>query len=88
MFHINENQPKDLENTNPVTIALPPGKYTFTLERPPYFANTGSFTIERGNTKVINGRKWDTRELQELGLNGETDKLVPKKPASTSPPRR
>ncbi|MEC7565653.1 MAG: serine/threonine-protein kinase [Planctomycetota bacterium] len=86
IFHINDNQSKDLENTNPVTIALPPGKYTFTLERPPYFANTGSFTIERGNTMVINGQKWDTSDLQELGLDGETEKLVPQHPESTSPP--
>lgn len=30
---------------------------------------------------VINGRQWDASDLQELGLDGKTERLVPKDPA-------
>jgi serine/threonine protein kinase len=84
IFQINESQDDGLSKSDPISISLPPGSYEYTLQRPPYFPETGKFVVKRGDTIIVNGQQWTTSDLQEMGLDLETFKLVPKDP-NTSP---
>ncbi|MFP6586462.1 MAG: hypothetical protein VB814_02390, partial [Pirellulaceae bacterium] len=80
IYKINDSQDDGLSNSDPISISLPPGSYEYILERPPYFPETGKFVVKRGTTIIVNGEKWTTSDLQEMGLDGEVFKLVPKDP--------
>ncbi|MCS5631825.1 MAG: hypothetical protein NZ744_13410, partial [Pirellulaceae bacterium] len=68
IYKINDTQDDGLSKSNPISISLPPGRYEYILERPPYFAETGKFVVARGSTIIVNGEEWTTSDLQELGL--------------------
>ena len=80
IYQINESQDGGLLKSDPISISLLPGNYEYTLQRSPYFPETGKFVVTRGNTIIVNGKDWTTSDLQEMGLDGETFKLVPKDP--------
>ena len=80
IYKINDSQDDGLSDSNPISIPLKPGSYEYVLERPPYFAETGKFVIARGDTIIVNGENWTTSDLQEMGLDGDVFKLVPKEP--------
>jgi hypothetical protein len=80
IYKINDSQDDGLSKSNPISISLPPGSYEYILERPPYFPETGKFVVRRGTTIIVNGEKWTTSDLQEMGLDGEVFKLVPQDP--------
>jgi serine/threonine protein kinase len=68
IYKINDTQDDGLSKSNPISISLPPGRYEYILERPPYFAETGKFVVARGSTIIVNGEDWTTSDLQEMGL--------------------
>jgi serine/threonine protein kinase len=70
IYQINESQDDGLSKSDPISISLPPGSYEYTLQRPPYFPETGEFDMTRGLTIIVDGRNWTTSDLQELGLDG------------------
>jgi len=74
IYQINESQDDGLSKSDPISISLPPGSYEYTLQRPPYFPETGEFDMTRGLTIIVDGRNWTTSDLQELGLDGPAAK--------------
>jgi serine/threonine protein kinase len=72
IYQINESQNFGLSKSNPISISLPPGNYEYTLQRPPYFPETGKFVVTRGATIIVSGNEenWTTGDLQERGLDG------------------
>ncbi|MBT4726716.1 MAG: hypothetical protein HOB29_17315, partial [Planctomycetaceae bacterium] len=60
-----------LSKSNPISISLPPGNYEYTLQRPPYFPETGKFVVTRGATIIVSGNEedWTTSDLQERGYD-------------------
>jgi serine/threonine protein kinase len=81
IYRINDSQDDGLSNSDPISISLPPGRYEYVLERPPYFPETGKFVVKRGTTIIVNGENWTTSDMQEFGLD---DYGGPKDP-DTSP---
>ncbi|MBT4725358.1 MAG: serine/threonine protein kinase, partial [Planctomycetaceae bacterium] len=55
IYQINESQDDGLSKSNPISISLPPGNYEYTLQRPPYFPETGKFVVTRGATIIVSG---------------------------------
>ncbi|MBT3891372.1 MAG: serine/threonine protein kinase [Planctomycetaceae bacterium] len=71
IYQINESQDDGLSKSNPISISLPPGNYEYTLQRPPYFPETGKFVVTRGATIIVSGNEedWTTSDLQERGYD-------------------
>jgi hypothetical protein len=69
IYKINDLQDDGLSKLDPISISLPPGRYEYVLNRPPYFSETGEFVVTRGATIIVSGEDWTTSDLQELGLD-------------------
>ena len=68
LFLLTERDAEGHEGSNPIRLPLAPGEYTYVLMRPSFFPNTGRFEMERGKTILVDGAKWMTSDLQEIGL--------------------